>query len=106
MIRTQGALDRVSEIAVWVAGAALLMTAFMVGLEVIMRKLLNASLGGADEISGYVFAAATARSYAAVIRGKGNVRIDVVYNLMPRPLRIALDILSFLALGALFALIG
>jgi TRAP-type C4-dicarboxylate transport system permease small subunit len=34
------------------------------------------------------------------------VRIDVVYNLMPRPLRIALDILSFLALGALFALIG
>jgi TRAP-type C4-dicarboxylate transport system permease small subunit len=41
-----------------------------------------------------------------VIRKKGNVRIDVVYNLMPRPLRIALDILSFLALGALFALIG
>lgn len=56
LIRTQGALDRVSEIAVWVAGAALLMTAFMVGLEVIMRKLFNSSLGGADEISGYVFA--------------------------------------------------
>ena len=106
LIRTQGALDRVSEIAVWVAGAALLMTAFMVGLEVVMRKLLNSSLGGADEISGYVFAAATAWSYAAVIRKKGNVRIDVLYNLMPRPLRIALDILSFCALGALFALIG
>ncbi|MBG6211034.1 TRAP-type C4-dicarboxylate transport system permease small subunit [Labrenzia sp. EL_126] len=104
--KTQHVFDHVSIVAVWIAGAALLATAFMVGLEVILRKLFNTSLGGADEISGYVFAAATTWSYAAVLRKKGNVRIDVFYNLLPLPGKIVLDIVSFLMLGALFVLIG
>ena len=106
LTKTQDVLDRASVISVWAAGAALLLTAFMVGIEVIMRKLFNSSLGGADEISGYIFASATAWSYAAVIRNKGNVRIDVIYNLFPRRFQTVLDIISFIALGAFFGLIA
>ena len=104
--RAQKKLDQFSQAALWIGGAAMLCTAFLVGVEVIIRKLFNLSIGGADEISGYVFAAATTWSYSAVIRKKGNVRIDVVYNLLPGPLKILLDIISFLALGALLGLIG
>ena len=104
--KIQSALDRMSLIAVWIGGAAMLAIAFLVGLEVIIRKLFNVSLGGADEISGYIFAAATAWAYALVLRRKGNVRIDVVYRLLPKPAKLLLDIVSFFAIGVLIALIG
>ena len=99
-------IDHLSKLTVWIGGAAMLFTAFLVGFEVLIRKLFNLSIGGADEISGYIFAAATAWSYAAVLRHKGNVRIDVVYNLLPGPAKLILDLVSFTAIGALFALIG
>lgn len=54
--------------------AALLATAFLVGTEVAIRKLFNLSLGAADEISGSVFAVATAWAYAMVLRPKGSQR--------------------------------
>ena len=49
-------LTEVSRVAVWVGGAALLLSAIMVTLDVIARKLFDA-ISGSDEISGYVFAA-------------------------------------------------
>ena len=104
--KSQNILDRMSVISTWVGGAALLATAFLVGTEVVIRKLFNLSLGAADEISGYVFAIATAWAYAMVLRQKGNVRIDVFYNLFPPSLRLILDISSFLAIGLLLSLIG
>ena len=86
--------ERIAHLAVWVGGALMIFAAFMVTLDVLLRKFLSVTLGGADEISGYLFAIATvwAFSYAALHRV--NVRIDALYTHFPRPLRAALDLLG------------
>ena len=86
--------ERIAHLAVWVGGALMIFAACMVTLDVLLRKFLSVTLGGADEISGYLFAIATvwAFSYAALHRV--NVRIDALYTHFPRPLRAALDLLG------------
>ena len=92
--RLLGINERVAHLAVWVGGALMIFAACMVTLDVLLRKFLSVTLGGADEISGYLFAIATvwAFSYAALHRV--NVRIDALYTHFPRPLRAALDLLG------------
>ena len=72
----------------------MIFSACMVTVDVLLRKFLSVTLGGADEISGYLFAIATmwAFSYAALHRV--NVRIDALYMLLPRALRAVLDLLG------------
>ena len=84
--------ERIARIAVWVGGALMIFAACMVTVDVLLRKFLSVTLGGADEISGYLFAIATvwAFSYAALHRV--NVRIDALYMRLPRPLRALLDL--------------
>lgn len=55
---------RVSTWLVWVAGVLLIGSALLVTIEVILRKVANVSIGGADEISGYAFGIATALAMA------------------------------------------
>ena len=50
-----GGLEKISLRLVWLSGALLIAAAAMVTVDVILRKLFNWSLGGADEITGYVF---------------------------------------------------
>ena len=92
--RLLGINERVAHLAVWVGGALMIFAACMVTLDVLLRKFLSVTLGGADEISGYLFAIATvwAFSYAALHRV--NVRIDALYTHFPRPLRAVLDLLG------------
>ncbi len=100
--KVQSTIDRISQIAVWVGGSALLIAAFGVSIDVILRKLFGITLAGSDELSGYILAISTTWAFALVLRKKGNVRIDVLYRLMPEKIRLFLDVLSFLALGGLF----
>lgn len=91
--------ESVSRIAVWIAGGALLLAACVVSIDVILRKLFSISMGGADEIMGYVFAIGTAWAFTFTLLERGNVRIDALYQLLPRPVRAVLDIVSTLVLG-------
>ena len=70
----------VSRVAVWCGGAALLLSAIMVTLDVIARKLFSITISGSDEISGYVFAAATTWAYSFCLFSKSNIRIDALYT--------------------------
>ena len=90
--RIHALLGKISRFAVWVAGAALLLSAFMVTIDVIMRKLFSITMSGSDEISGYVFAAATTWAYSYCLLYRSNVRIDALYILLPRAVRAVLDI--------------
>ncbi|MGH6608680.1 MAG: TRAP transporter small permease subunit [Burkholderiaceae bacterium] len=97
------ALTRLHVIARWAAragGALLLSGAIIVSVDVIARKLLNVSLGGADELSGYAFAIGTAWSFAFVAVERGNVRVDALYAHLPRSVAAALDALALIALLA------
>lgn len=89
-----GALSRLSLWAVWTGGAALMLAAIMVTIDVILRKSFDITMSGSDEISGYVFAGATTWAYAYCLLHRSNIRIDALYNLLPMVLRALLDIIG------------
>lgn len=88
----------------WLGGSLIILSAIMVTLEVFLRKLFNVSLGGADELSGYAFGVATAFSLAYALFERAHIRVDALFNIMPRYLR---PIVNFLGLILLlgFALV-
>ena len=98
MERIHSALEWISRRAVWVGGAALLAAAIMVTLDVLSRKFLNVTMSGADEVSGYVFAASTTWAYSYCLLHRANIRIDALYNFMPRWLCAVLDTVAVLLL--------
>jgi TRAP-type C4-dicarboxylate transport system permease small subunit len=96
--RLLGRLEAMSRYAVWAGGAMLIFAAGMVTVDVLTRKLLGWSMAGSDEITGYLFAISTAWSYAFTLLGRANVRIDALYEHMPKPVRAVLDVVALLAL--------
>ncbi len=89
--RLHAAFERVSRVAVWIGGGALLLCAFMVSVDVVMRKLFSITMSGSDEITGYVFAAATAWAYSYALLHRSHIRIDALYGILPVWLRSVLD---------------
>ena len=55
MLSLVSALHRTSRVFVWIGGILILGSAFLVTVEVVLRKVANYSIGGADELSGYAF---------------------------------------------------
>ncbi len=84
----------ISRIAVWLGGAGLLVSAFIVTADVISRKIFNVTMSGSDEISGYVFAAATAWAYSFALLHRSSIRIDSLYNVLGLKMRAVLDLLG------------
>ncbi|MBL4720985.1 MAG: TRAP transporter small permease [Alphaproteobacteria bacterium] len=91
-------LFKISTVAVWVGGFALMLSALMVTLDVISRKLIGFTISGSDEISGYVFAASTTWAYSYCLFSRSNIRIDAFYNILKQRPRALLDILGLLLL--------
>ena len=87
-------LERISRFAVWAGGAALLISAIIVCGDVLSRRFLGWTMSGSDEISGYVFAASTTWAYSYCLLHRSNVRIDALYNTLPRPLTGILDVIG------------
>ena len=87
-------LERLSQYAVWLGGAALLAAALMVTIDVLSRKIFNVTMSGSDEYSGYVFSATTTWAYSYCLLHRSNVRIDALYNLLPRWLTAVLDVVG------------
>lgn len=89
-----GGLMKVSQVAVWCGGLALMLSAIMVTLDVLARKIFGITISGSDEISGYVFAASTTWAYAYVLFTRSNIRIDALYNLLSLRVRSVLDLIG------------
>ena len=87
-------LERISQYAVWVGGAALLAAAVMVTIDVFARKFFSITMSGSDEYSGYVFSATTTMAYSYCLLHRSNVRIDALYNLLPRKVTAFLDVIG------------
>lgn len=97
--------DRLSRYAVWFGGALVLASALLVSVDVLLRKLLLVSLGGADELSGYAFAIGTAWALGFTLLRRANVRVDALYSRLPAPLCAVLDIIALLSLGLFIGLL-
>lgn len=88
-----------ARVLVWIGGAGLIFAAFMVTFDIIIRDLFDMTLGGADEISGYIFAVSTAFAFPYALLQRTNVRIDALYIHFPASIRALLDVVSLVALA-------
>jgi TRAP-type C4-dicarboxylate transport system permease small subunit len=104
MDRTMTAVRRFAQWGLWFGGALILLAAVLIGVDVLMRKFLARSIGGADELAGYALAIGTAWGLAAALVDRAHIRIDSLYVLFPQKFRLALDIIAVALLIAFFAL--
>lgn len=88
----------------WIGGTLIVLSAFLVTLEVLLRKLFNISLGGADEISGYAFGVATAFALSYALFERAHIRVDALMGVLPKRLH---GLVNFFGLAMLigFALV-
>ena len=87
-------------------GLLVLVTAIVVVIDVLMRQLFRAPLGGVEELSGYGLAIATTWGLSDAFLRRTHIRIDVFYRLVPAGARTFLDVVSLLALLATIAYLG
>lgn len=91
-------IERISRYAVWAGGASVLAIAAMVTVDVIVRKAFGVTLRDAPEISGYLFAVATALAYPYVLVRRANIRIDTLFVHLPRRSTAILDVIGLAVL--------
>jgi len=92
-----------------VTGYILFAAGLLVCFDVIVRRLFNYSLAGADELSGYALAAATAGGLSYALFTQSHIRIDAIYRLLPLKTKAVLDVLaglSFVLVAGLLAYMG
>jgi TRAP-type mannitol/chloroaromatic compound transport system permease small subunit len=100
------AAGRGSRAAALGGGLLMLAAAVLVSVDVLLRKLANVTLGGADELSGYALAIGSTWSFAFVLLHRGNVRIDALYQHLPRLLAAVCDLLATVALLGFVSLVA
>src|SRR5881275_1924304 len=88
----------------WFGGALILLAAVLIGIDVLMRKFLTESIGGADELAGYALAIGTAWGLGAALIDRAHIRIDSLYGLFPKKLRLFLDVVALLLFIGFFGL--
>jgi TRAP-type C4-dicarboxylate transport system permease small subunit len=97
---------RFAQWGLWFGGALILLAAVLIGIDVLMRKFLDRSIGGADELAGYALAIGTAWGLGAALLDRAHIRIDSLYVLLPQKLRLALDLAALVAIVSFFSLIA
>jgi TRAP-type C4-dicarboxylate transport system permease small subunit len=104
MERLQNAAEGVSKIGAIVGGALLLVASVLICIDITLRYLFAITLGGADELSGYALAIASAWGFSTALLSRSHIRIDTVYSrLKSIRLRALLDLIS---LGTLLFFFG
>src|SRR5918911_3662437 len=106
MDRALRGIRRFTQWGAWFGGALVLLAAVLIGIDVLMRKFLARSIGGADELAGYSLAIGTSWGLAAALLDRAHIRIDSLYVLFPQKIRLALDVLALVLLVGFFALVG
>lgn len=97
---------RFTQWGLWFGGALVLLAAVLIGIDVLMRKFLARSIGGADELAGYSLAIGTAWGLAAALIDRAHIRIDSLYILFPTRLRLLLDVVALVLFVGFFGLIA
>ena len=100
------AAERGARAAALAGGLLMLAAAVLVSVDVLLRKLASITLGGADELSGYALAIGSTWSFAFVLLHRGNVRIDALYQHLPRVLAAVCDLLAITALLGFVSLVA
>lgn len=84
----------------------LLLSALLVGVAVVTRKMFGIALVGADELSGYALALATSWSLSFAFYEGSHIRVNVIHMNLPVPAKAWLDVLAVLVMALLMSMLG
>ena len=98
--------EELSRWATTICGAALVVSVLLVAFEVIIRKAFGVSTAMADEVSGYIFAGATAWSLSFALYRRRHIRIDALYIHFPPTVQRALDLAALISMLAFFSILA
>lgn len=90
---------QISRMAVWIAGAFMIATVFMIGAEIILRKLGSGMISGASEVGGYMLAICTVWAFSFTLLSGSNIRFDILYVRCGPRTRAVMDLLALLTMG-------
>jgi len=95
MQKLQAAAEGISRVGAIVGGAMLLVASILICIDITLRYTLALTLGGADELSGYALAIASAWGFSSALLSRSHIRIDTVYvRLKSIRARALLDLIS------------
>ncbi len=97
---------KLARFGVWFGGGLIIAAAFLVGIEVVIRKAFTLSIGGADELSGYALGISTSWALAFALLERAHIRIDSLYVHLPIRLCALLDLLGLLLFTGFIALVA
>ena len=103
LIRRTGAVCRAGAL---ICGGLCVLVSFVIAGAVIMRKVFNVSIVGADEISSFILAASCSWGFAFALLHRAHVRVESLQLVLPRRLCAILDIVGLILLGAFVAVIA
>ena len=83
----------------YVAGWGFVLCAFFITFDVLARAILRVSTQSTTEITGYMLAFGLSWGLAHALATRSHVRIDMLVNRLPQPLRIPLHLASLTLLG-------
>ena len=96
---------RLSRYCAWAGGAIFFAAALLITFEVFIRKVFSASTGGADELSAYGFAIATAFAFSYALLERTHIRVDSAYLYLPPIWQALFDVVAAALLLVFFALL-
>ena len=105
MQRLQTIATGISRVGAIVGGALLLIASIVICIDITLRYTVSKTLGGADELSGYALAIASAWGLSTAVLTRSHIRIDTVYVRVKSRIRAALDMLSLAVLIFFFSLV-
>ena len=106
MQKLQTAAEGISRIGAIAGGAMLLVASVLICIDITLRYTLALTLGGADELSGYALAIASAWGFSSALLSRSHIRIDTVYaRLKSIRLRALLDLISLATLLFFFGMV-
>ncbi len=94
-------MKRLETLGAWLFGAVFVVLSFAVAIEVTMRKMLNVSLQGVDELGGYALATGAAIAFSLALVARAHIRIDLIHGRLPRAVRLGLNLVSVLVLAVI-----
>lgn len=97
--------NRIAKASAWVGGAALLGAALMISIDLLLRRFLGITLGGADEIAGYVLASVSAWAFPIALLRRSHLRVDILYSRLSLKGKVGLDLLAFTAMAIFVGLL-
>ncbi len=89
----------ISRLSLWVAGGFMIATVFLIGAEIVVRKMGSGLVSGASEVGGYMLAICSVWAFSYTLLQRANIRFDVLYVRCGPKTRAWLDLVGLLALG-------